>query len=172
MVDMNASRLRDKDISQADYVFISAMDIQGDSARKVIARCNKLGIKIVAGGPYFTTQYEEIAGVDHFVLDEGEVTIPLFLKNLENGCPQPIYTSAEKPDLSLTPLPLWSLIKMKHYSSMNIQYSRGCPFNCEFCEIVSLYGHTPRTKGQAANDCRDGGPLQARLARRHLHRGR
>ncbi len=146
LVDMNISRLRDRDIRQADYVLISAMDIQGDSTRDLIALCNKLGTKIVAGGPYFTTQHEEIKGVDHFVLDEGEVTIPLFLKDLENGCPQPVYTSAEKPDLSKTPLPLWSLIDMKHYSSMNIQYSRGCPFNCEFCEIVSLYGHTPRTK--------------------------
>jgi radical SAM superfamily enzyme YgiQ (UPF0313 family) len=148
LVDMNASGLHDRDIKQADYVFISAMDIQGDSARDVIARCNKLGTKVVAGGPYFTTQYEDIKGVDHFVLDEGEVTVPLFLKDLEKGCPQPVYTSAEKPDLSRTPLPLWSLINMKHYSSMNVQYSRGCPFNCEFCDIVPLYGHTPRTKAK------------------------
>ena len=146
LVDMNVGHLRDRDIRQADYVFISAMDIQGDSARDVIARCNKIGTKIVAGGPYFTTQREGIQGVDHFILDEGEITIPLFLKDLERGCPQPVYTSAEKPDLSQTPLPLWSLINMKHYSSMNIQYSRGCPFNCEFCDIVSLYGHAPRTK--------------------------
>jgi radical SAM superfamily enzyme YgiQ (UPF0313 family) len=146
LVDMNTGRLGDKDIRQADYVFISAMDIQGDSAKEVIKRCNDAGKKVVAGGPFFTTQYKDISGVDHFVLDEGEVTIPLFLKDLENGCPKPIYTSDHKPDMSLTPLPMWSLINKKHYSSMNIQYSRGCPFNCEFCEIVSLYGRVPRTK--------------------------
>jgi radical SAM superfamily enzyme YgiQ (UPF0313 family) len=146
LVDMNVTRLTDEDIRRADYVFISAMVVQRDSVLEVIGRCKRLGTRIVAGGPLFTTGYEEFDGVDHFVLGEAEVTLPLFLEDLEKGCPQPIYSSDTRPDISKTPIPLWSLINMKNYSSMNIQYSRGCPFDCEFCDIVLLNGHTPRTK--------------------------
>jgi len=148
LVDMNINHLKDKDIKWADYVFISAMVVQQDSAREVIARCNKLGTRVVAGGPLFITGYEDYKGVGHFILGEAEVTMPLFLKDLEKGCAQPIYSSNEHPDISRTPIPLWSLIKMKHYSSMNIQYSRGCPYNCEFCDIIILNGHKPRTKNR------------------------
>jgi len=149
LVDMNVTSLTDEDIKWADYVFISAMAVQRRSAEAVIARCNKLGTKLVAGGPLFTTGYEEFDGVDHFVLDEAEVTLPPFLEDLERGCTQRIYTSSERPDLTKTPIPLWSLINMKKYSSMSVQYSRGCPFNCEFCDIIVLNGHTPRTKDSA-----------------------
>ena len=149
LVDMNVISLTDEDIKWADYVFISAMAVQRRSAEAVIARCNKLGTKLVAGGPLFTTGYEEFDGVDHFVLDEAEVTLPPFLEDLERGCTQRIYTSSERPDLTKTPIPLWSLINMKKYSSMSVQYSRGCPFNCEFCDIIVLNGHTPRTKDSA-----------------------
>jgi len=146
LVDMNVTRLTDEDIRRADYVFISAMVVQRDSVREVIGRCKRLGTRIVAGGPLFTTGYEEFDGVDHFVLGEAEVTLPLFLEGLEKGCAQPIYSSDTRPDISKTPIPLWSLINMKNYSSMSMQYSRGCPFDCEFCDIVLLNGHTPRTK--------------------------
>ena len=145
-IDMNVTALSDGDIMWADYVFISAMDVQINSAREVIARCNQLGAKIVAGGPLFTTRHEEFSGVDHFVLGEAEVTLAPFLADLTKGCAKPIYASGERPEISNTPLPLWSLVDMKHYASMNIQYSRGCPFDCEFCDIVFLYGHLPRTK--------------------------
>jgi len=146
LVDMNVTRLTDEDIRRADYVFISAMVVQRDSVLEVIGRCKRLGTRIVAGGPLFTTGYEEFDGVDHFVLGEAEVTLPLFLEGLEKGCAQPIYSSDTRPDISKTPIPLWSLINMKNYSSMSMQYSRGCPFDCEFCDIVMLNGHTPRTK--------------------------
>ncbi len=146
LVDMNVTRLTDGDIKWADYVFISAMVVQRDSVNEVIAHCRKLKTKIVAGGPLFTTGYEEFDGVDHFVLGEAEVTMPSFLEDLEKGAARHIYTSNKRPDISQTPIPLWSLIDMKVYSSMNIQYSRGCPFNCEFCDIVALNGHKPRTK--------------------------
>ena len=146
LVDMNVTSLTDEDIRWADYVLISAMVVQKDSVKEVIARCKKLDTKLVAGGPLFTTGYEEFDGIDHFVLGEAEVTLPLFLQDLENGCAQHIYTSNERPDIRKTPIPQWSLINMKKYSTMNIQYSRGCPFNCEFCDIIVLNGHKPRTK--------------------------
>ncbi len=149
LVDMNVTTPTDKDLKWADYVFISAMVVQKDSVKEVITRCKKFNTKIVAGGPLFTTGYDEFDGVDHFVLGEAEITLPPFLADLEKGCAQHIYTSSERPDITKTPIPLWSLINMKKYSAMNIQYSRGCPFNCEFCDIIILNGHKPRTKDKA-----------------------
>jgi radical SAM superfamily enzyme YgiQ (UPF0313 family) len=102
---------------------------------------------VVAGGPLFTTGYEEFTGVDHFVLGEAEVTLPLFLADLAGGSPQHIYSSDERPDINNTPIPLWSLLDMNNYSAMSLQYSRGCPFDCDFCDIIVLNGHNPRTKG-------------------------
>ncbi len=149
LVNMNVNGLKNNDIRWADYVFISAMVTQRSSAREVIFRCNRMDTKVVAGGPLFTTEYEELEGVDHFVLGEAEVTLPLFLNDLKTGNARHIYTSGERPDIGNTPIPDWSLINMNHYSSMNIQYSRGCPYNCEFCDIVVLNGHKPRTKSKA-----------------------
>ncbi|MAF85590.1 MAG: B12-binding domain-containing radical SAM protein [Dehalococcoidales bacterium] len=149
LVDMNATTLTDTDIKWADYVLIGAMVVQQKSALEVIDRCSKLDAKIVAGGPYFTVAHSvntEFENVDHLVLDEAETTLPPFLEDLEKGCAKPIYTSTERPDIAKTPIPLWSLIDRTKYSSLNIQYSRGCPFNCEFCDIIILNGHMPRTK--------------------------
>jgi len=147
LVDMNIKALSDEDIAWADYVFLSAMVVQGDSAREAIARCNELNTRVVAGGPLFTTGHEGFQGVDHFVLGEAETTLPRFLADLAAGCPRPVYASGERPDISRTPVPMWSLINMKHYSAMSLQYSRGCPFDCDFCDIIVLNGHKPRTKG-------------------------
>jgi len=146
LVDMNVAKLTDGDIKWADYVFISAMVVQKDSVKEVITQCKEMGAKIVAGGPLFTTGHEEFDGVDHFVLGEAEVTLQPFLEDLEKGRARHIYASDERPDISTTPIPLWSLINMKQYSSMNLQYSRGCPYDCEFCDIIILNGHRPRTK--------------------------
>jgi len=146
LVDMNINKLNDEDIVWADYVFISAMITQKASAKEVISRCNKLGTKVVAGGPVFTTGYEEFDDVDHFVLGEAEATLPPFLEHLSNGCAQQIYDSEERPDITQTPAPLWDLIDVNQYAAMAVQYSRGCPFNCEFCDIIVMNGRTPRTK--------------------------
>lgn len=148
LVDINIAALTDKDIQWADYVFISAMAVQQDSAREVIDRCKKLGTKTVAGGPLFTTGYDDLGfdDVDHLVLSEAENVLPLFLKDLEKGCAKHIYVSDERPDITGTPVPTWSLVSSDKYQSMMIQYSRGCPFDCEFCDIVVLNGHKPRTK--------------------------
>ena len=146
VVDMNVSPLKDKDIQWADYVFLSAMITQKESAYEVIRRCNKLQTKIVAGGPVFTTGYAEFKGVDYFVLGEAEANLQPFLDDLKNGCAEHIYSSEEHPDLAQTPVPAWDLIKLKHYFSMPVQYSRGCPYDCEFCDIIVMNGHIPRTK--------------------------
>jgi radical SAM superfamily enzyme YgiQ (UPF0313 family) len=148
LVDMNAATLSDKDLSWADYVFISAMAVQQDSAKEVINRCKKFETKIVAGGPLFSAGYEEFGfdDIDHLILSEAEDILPLFIEDLEKGCAKQIYASEERPNITKTPVPLWSLIDKKKYHSMSIQYSRGCPFNCEFCDIVIMNGHIPRTK--------------------------
>src|ERR1035437_9900734 len=146
LIDMNVDTLKDQDIQWADYVFISAMVVQKESVREVIQRCNSLGTKVVAGGPLFTTEPQAFSGVDHFILNEAEITLAPFLLDLAKGQPQKTYTTDIHPAITQTPAPLWSLINMNKYSSMNLQYSRGCPFNCEFCDITFLDGQNPRTK--------------------------
>jgi radical SAM superfamily enzyme YgiQ (UPF0313 family) len=148
LVDMNTDRLDNRDIAWADYVFISAMVIQRGSAWDVIKRCKEAGVKVVAGGPLFTCEPEEFASVDHLVLDEAETTLPLFLSDLQKGDPARVYRSQDRPDLALVPLPMWSLIKMNKYVQMSLQYSRGCPFDCDFCNIGVLNGKSVRTKGK------------------------
>ena len=146
LVDLNVDALGDDDLSWADMAFISAMAVQRKSAVHVVDRCKAKGLKIVAGGPLFTAQPYDFGQVDHLVLDEAEATLPAFLADLKNGCPKQLYRAKEYPDICRSPVPLWSLIDTRRYASLNIQYSRGCPFNCEFCNITALFGHTPRTK--------------------------
>ena len=126
--------------------FLSGISIQKSSVRQIIERCRALGVKIIGGGPLFTTGHKTFSGVDHFVLNEAEITLPRFLNDLKNGCAQPVYTTSDWADLTQTPVPDWELIDMRHYATMNIQYSRGCPFNCDFCDITLLYGQRARCK--------------------------
>jgi len=148
LIDMNVSNLNDEDILWADYVFISAMSIQSGSTDEVIQRCIKLSTKIVAGGPLFTSSSEYYQSVDYLVLNEAEITLPQFLSDLREGKPKQKYTSEDWADITTTPLPLWELISRNNYTSMNLQYSRGCPFDCDFCDITVLYGRKPRTKSR------------------------
>jgi len=149
LVDLNVEPLTDEHLAWADMVFISAMIVQKESARQIIQRCRAHGKKIVVGGPVFTTQHEQFEGVDHFILNEAETTLPLFLRDLADGQPKPLYTSKERPDITRTPVPVWSLIDIKKYATMAIQYSRGCPFNCEFCDIIIMNGRIQRVKSPA-----------------------
>lgn len=146
LIDMNVNVLSDKDILWADYIFISAMITQKESAKKVIRQCKNLGKKIVAGGPLFNNLHNEFIEVDHFILNEGEVTIPMFLEDLKDGNPQKIYISEKRPNISTVPIPKWNLINLDDYARMALQFSRGCPFDCEFCDIVNLNGREPRVK--------------------------
>ena len=146
LVDMMAATLSNKDIEWADYVFISAMSIQRESVKRVIAKCKKLGAKIVAGGPLFTSGYADFEEVDYLVLNEAEITLPHFLEDLKNGHPQHIYRSDKWSDMKKTPIPLWELADMKKYANMCIQTSRGCPFNCDFCDVTLLFGRKVRVK--------------------------
>lgn len=146
LVDVNVTNLTQSDLAWADYVFISAMVVQRDSAREIIARCQEAGVPVVAGGPLFTDEYEQFEDVDHLVLREAEATLAPFLADLERGEARRIYTTSEFPDIRQTPIPLWELTDMDRYATMSIQFSRGCPFNCDFCNITTLFGHRPRVK--------------------------
>ncbi len=146
VVDMNVTPLGESDLEWADLVFTSSMIVQRESLRTVIGRCNRAGVPVVAGGPYPTSFHDEIHGVDHFVLDEVEETFGDFLRDLESGTANAVYREPRKPDVTRTPVPRFDLIDTKNYHSMCVQFSRGCPFDCEFCDITKLYGRVARTK--------------------------
>ena len=146
LVDMNITTLRTSDILWADFVFISAMYIQKESVDHVISECIKHHTRIVAGGPLFTQEYGNYPVIDHFILNEAEITLPLFLNDLEAGHPKKLYLTTEYADITHTPVPDFHLLSRKDYALMNIQVSRGCPFSCDFCEITSLLGHKVRMK--------------------------
>jgi radical SAM superfamily enzyme YgiQ (UPF0313 family) len=149
LVDLNVTPLTDAAIAQADMVFVSAMIVQQKSFAEVVRRCQQHGKPVVAGGPYPTNCYERISGVTHFVLNEAETTLPQFLQDYQAGKAKPLYLDSTKPDITLTPPPRLELINIKDYSTMALQYSRGCPYACEFCDIIEMFGRTPRTKTPA-----------------------
>lgn len=149
LIDLNIQKLTEKDINWPDFIFVSAMVVQKESVKEIINLAKKFNKKLVAGGPLFTTGFEEfLENIDYFVLGEAEITLPLFLEDLKNGNLKKIYKPDRFPDITQTPVPLWELIDMRKYASMSIQFSRGCPFNCEFCDIILLNGRVPRTKNK------------------------
>ena len=146
LVDLNVEDLSDSDIDWADIVLVSAMIVQNESLSDVVSRCRAAGKRVVVGGPYVSTSSERLPEADHIFIGEAETTLPEFLNDLELGIARKIYKASERPSLLNTPVPDFSLIDMDRYSAMNIQYSRGCPFQCEFCDIIEIYGRVPRTK--------------------------
>ncbi len=149
LIDLNIAKLTDGDLAWADAVFVSAMLVQREAARVIIARCRQAGLRVIAGGPLFASEHTQFAEVDHFVLNEGELTLPPFLADLAQGKAKRIYTSTEFADIKDSPVPTWALLDMRRYAAMSLQYSRGCPFQCEFCNVTALFGHRPRIKGTA-----------------------
>lgn len=146
LIDINIGKLHMEDILWADYVFISAMSTQIESAIKVIDRCKDFLTPIVAGGPLFTADYEKFDQVDHLVLNEAEITLPMFLQDLKSGYAKHIYQTTQFANVEESPPPDYTLVQMNKYTSKSIQFSRGCPFNCEFCDITALLGHKCRIK--------------------------
>ncbi len=146
LVDMNIEPLQDPDIKWADAVFISAMMIQQPSMASVISRCREMGKKVVAGGPIANSSHDEITGVDHFVRGEVEHFLPGVLDDLENEAAPHLYPPPPRPDITHSAPPRFDLLNMDAYASMSVQYSRGCPFHCEFCDIWPVYGNRPRLK--------------------------
>jgi radical SAM superfamily enzyme YgiQ (UPF0313 family) len=146
VVDLNVALLKDKNILWADYIFLTAMSVQKKSAGKIIERCKLFNKKIVAGGPLFTEEYDNYSMIDHLVLNEAEITLPLFLDDLEKGSAKKIYQTSEFADLTRSPVPDYSLVNTSKYAFLSIQFTRGCPYNCEFCDITALLGHKVRTK--------------------------
>jgi radical SAM superfamily enzyme YgiQ (UPF0313 family) len=146
LVDMNVEELWPDDVKWADIVFISAMIVQNESLEQIVELARSMQKKVVVGGPYVSTSSERLPDADHIFIGEAETTLPEFINDLELGIARRIYKAEERPSLQNTPIPDFSLIDMSNYSAMNIQYSRGCPFNCEFCDIIEIYGRVPRTK--------------------------
>lgn len=149
LVDLNVRPLRGEDLAWADYAFISAMAVQRPSAHQLIARCREAGVRVVAGGPLFTLEPSDFEHVDHLVLNEAEVTLPGFLADLAAGRAERVYSLPAFADVQATPAPLWELADLEQYASMPVQFSRGCPFDCDFCNVTTLLGHRPRVKTSA-----------------------
>jgi radical SAM superfamily enzyme YgiQ (UPF0313 family) len=146
LIDVNVANLEDRDLAWADIVLISAMAVQRESACQLIERCKRFGVKVVAGGPLFTGEPDRFPQVDHLVLNEAELTLPPFLADLEQGRPRRVYSTDQFADVRNTPPPLWRIADLRRYAMMSIQFSRGCPFDCEFCNVTALFGRKPRTK--------------------------
>ena len=146
LVDMNVESLTTSDIEWADIVFLSAMIVQKESLKQVVKLCKKMGKRVAVGGPYVSTNAEDLAEADFVFVGEAETTLPEFIEDLKHCSTEHIYKAAERPSLQETPVPDFSLVNINNYSSMSVQYSRGCPFNCEFCDIIEIYGRKPRTK--------------------------
>jgi len=146
LVDLNVDRLSDEQIRRADYVMVSAMIVQADSARRVIERCRRLDRPVIAGGPLFTTGHDTFVPAAHFVAGEAEEIMPALVEDMRAGTLRPLYRAEGRPDVRRTPAPRWDLVDLRSYALMPVQFSRGCPFDCEFCDVIVMNGRVPRVK--------------------------
>ena len=149
LVDENVNRLTDEDLHWADYVMLSAMIVHKTSVSEIVSRCRRLETPIIAGGPLFTTGHAAFPEIDHFVLGEAEEIMPQVIEDMRRGTVRPAYTASSRPDITRVPSPRWDLIDLRSYFAMSVQFSRGCPFDCEFCDIIVMNGRVPRTKAPA-----------------------
>lgn len=154
VVDQNIQELTEEDLRWADYALLSGMAIHKESIEETISWCKEVGTKVIGGGPYFTLQTEKTPGVDHFILNEAEIMLPLFLEDLEKGCPKPVYQIEKNDngeylrfsDLRETPIPAFHLVNLDDYQTAMLQYSRGCPYACDFCCVCIKDGRKTRCK--------------------------
>lgn len=146
LVDLNVEPLTDRELRWADYVLLSAMIVHKPAVAELVERCRRFSKPVIAGGPLFSTGREAFPGIDHFVLGEAENIMPQLVADMRAGTLRPTYAALERPDVSRSPVPRWDLIDLRHYVTMAVQFSRGCPFDCEFCDIPAISGHLPRTK--------------------------
>ncbi|NLS94042.1 MAG: DUF4070 domain-containing protein [Planctomycetaceae bacterium] len=149
LVDENVNRLTDDDLRWADYVMLSAMIVHKASVSGIVDRCRRVGTPIIAGGPLFTTGHGAFPEIDHFVLGEAEELMPQVVEDMRRGTVRHTYAASNRPDITRIPSPRWDLIDMRKYVTMSVQFSRGCPFDCEFCDIIVMNGRVPRTKAPA-----------------------
>jgi radical SAM superfamily enzyme YgiQ (UPF0313 family) len=146
LVDLNIEQLSTASLKWADMVFVTGMLVQKKSLHEVVKRAKELGKTVVLGGPYVTSTIEKLPHADHLFQGEAETTLPQFFKDLDRGEAKRIYKATERPPMSISPIPDFRIADLRRYSCMSIQYSRGCPFSCEFCDIIEIYGRVPRTK--------------------------
>ena len=149
LVDLTFETLSDDEIRTADLVLLSGMLVQRASLREVLARCKRLGTRTLVGGPYATALPDALGDADHLVLGEAEDLLPELCADLAAGRARRVYRELRKPDPRHSPVPRFDLARPGAYHYMAVQFSRGCPFQCEFCDIISLYGRVPRTKAPA-----------------------
>jgi len=146
LVDLNVEKLREKDLEWADVAFLSAMLVQGPSLARLLDRCREAGVRTVVGGPVTSAGNPSYEGADHVVRGEAEGIVDALVSDLEAGNARRRYESAGRADMAGVPPPDLRLARLRRYSAMPIQYSRGCPFSCEFCDVVELFGRNPRSK--------------------------
>jgi radical SAM superfamily enzyme YgiQ (UPF0313 family) len=147
LIDAAVEDLTDDDLLWADLVMVGGMEVQKDGIREVLARARRLGRRTMVGGPYASAEPGRLLAVaDHVVVGEVDEVFPEIASDLETGAARRFYKVKDKPDVTHTPVPRFDLLRVDDYASMAIQFSRGCPFQCEFCDIIVLYGRKPRTK--------------------------
>ena len=153
LTDLNVGDLDLRDVDKSDIIFLTGMWIHQESFINILNICRERGKTIIAGGPFVQSAYGlpgcdflEVDKIDHLILYEAENNLTQFLQDYEQGTAKKVYDNKDKPDLALTPTPRFDLIRPGDYASMSLQFSRGCPFNCEFCDIIQMFGHVPRTK--------------------------
>jgi len=147
LVDLAFEELSDEDLLWADLVMVSAMQVQREMCSRTLQRASKLGRRTMIGGPYASSEPEALLPLaDHVVVGEPDEVFQKIAADIEVGSARRLYRVTEKPDVSRTPVPRFDLLALEKYALMAVQFSRGCPFTCEFCDIITLYGRRPRTK--------------------------
>ncbi len=156
ILDLNTAPLDEASLARADLVFVTGMYIHHASFVQVVALARKLGKTVVAGGPFAIAEWVnqqdgnrgllDMEQVDHLILYEAETNLPPFLRDLERGCAKKVYADHSFPALDTSPPPRFDLVNIEDYMIMSLQFSRGCPHSCEFCDIIKMFGRVPRTK--------------------------